>query len=856
MSCRLNFLFLVMLSFAAARTVFADSPVSSNQAEPDIVWELRFDGGEILTERELRRGSAIRIGETVTPELLERAEHALTQLFREEGFPQTQVKLDVVTLLDGLKRLDFIIDTGAPARIADVRLATPLPADLLFLEDRLRSQFTGLRASESNLHSVPKEFVIYVRKEGYLQARARLKEILWSTDRQEAELILDTTLGTPATFIFYGNTIFSTEELLSPLRLETRTVPFSANAISTLTREIVKLYESHGYFFAQVESDEPRVAEGRQIFQVRIEEGRFYRLRDIHLSGNSFLQESEILDLLSTKPASLWPARIWYPGFVGREDVENDLTRLEDYYRDRGYREVTTSYEITEVSDDRLELRIYIIEGPRSQIHSVKIVWNDGAEIPSIQSFLREGDPFDRDSIEADRLRLAREIANQGNPVVAVQALVDEATNDVVFSITPGPKVKAGTISIAGNRFTQEYVVRRELTVETGKLVRAEDVRKSEQNLYQSGLFQRVRIEPSDGDLNSDTEDLTVSLLERDTGVLAFGAGFDTDDGLHLSGELSQRNLYGTGNTLLFGLDSYFQTGGKVFDAGIARVAFTRPHIFGGDRELVSEIYAQSDVELLEQFNRDRLGAVFTLRDIIDEQIKNSLILTGFKEDLTDVDTDIIIGEADVGKTSYTMIEGELDYDNRDDIFNPRRGYRSVLHAKVSSDVLGSEEEFAGFTAHQSVFFTLSPSFVWANNARYDLLHPFGESDTIPLGQRIFLGGRRSLRGYGVGEVGPRGTEGNIAGGDRAFVLNTELQYEFYPEMISVIFLDAGQAKLVNEGDFEGDPRRLSDLRYTPGLGFRYRTPIGPLSVEYGWVLDPEPEDSSGRFNVVIGGTF
>ncbi len=46
--------------------------------------------------------------------------------------------------------------------------------------------------------------------------------------------------------------------------------------------------------------------------------------------------------------------------------------------------------------------------------------------------------------------------------------------------------------------------------------------------------------------------------------------------------------------------------------------------------------------------------------------------------------------------------------------------------------------------------------------------------DPIPFDRRILLGGIQSIRGYKVGDVGPRDRFGSVMGGDRAMFSNVE----------------------------------------------------------------------------------
>ena len=52
-------------------------------------------------------------------------------------------------------------------------------------------------------------------------------------------------------------------------------------------------------------------------------------------------------------------------------------------------------------------------------------------------------------------------------------------------------------------------------------------------------------------------------------------------------------------------------------------------------------------------------------------------------------------------------------------------------------------------------------------------------------------------------------------------------------------------------------PRPRRDLRWSAGLGLRYRTPIGPMRLDWGYVLDPQPGDEGrSHFHLSIGHAF
>jgi outer membrane protein insertion porin family len=68
--------------------------------------------------------------------------------------------------------------------------------------------------------------------------------------------------------------------------------------------------------------------------------------------------------------------------------------------------------------------------------------------------------------------------------------------------------------------------------------------------------------------------------------------------------------------------------------------------------------------------------------------------------------------------------------------------------------------------------------------------------------------------------------------------------------VVGVIFYDTG-----NVYESYSD-MQLSDLRESTGLGIRWYSPMGPIRIEYGHVLDPKPGESDGRWEFTMGTAF
>jgi len=105
------------------------------------------------------------------------------------------------------------------------------------------------------------------------------------------------------------------------------------------------------------------------------------------------------------------------------------------------------------------------------------------------------------------------------------------------------------------------------------------------------------------------------------------------------------------------------------------------------------------------------------------------------------------------------------------------------------------------------------------------------------------------VRGFEQDTLGPKGKDGTPTGGNAFLMSNIELRTYVGRGVSIVTFLDGGNVwtKTVN-----------MDLtfRYTAGLGIRYRTPVGPIRIDYGHKLDRREGESAGEVHFSIGHAF
>jgi outer membrane protein assembly factor BamA len=196
-----------------------------------------------------------------------------------------------------------------------------------------------------------------------------------------------------------------------------------------------------------------------------------------------------------------------------------------------------------------------------------------------------------------------------------------------------------------------------------------------------------------------------------------------------------------------------------------------------------------------------------------------------------------------------------LVYDARDDPLEPRDGTFVGSDLALSLPVLGAARFVKGYF-QAATYEPLTPRAVFALAARFGLARTYGVGEplALPLPERFFLGGAYGLRGYDEDTVGPRvpSEDGTLVptGGNALVYAGAELRVDAGRSFSLSAFAEMGGIYLfIRDVD-------LGQLRYSAGLGLRYKTAFGPLRLDWGYKLNRPLGESASRFHFTIGHAF
>jgi translocation and assembly module TamA len=119
-----------------------------------------------------------------------------------------------------------------------------------------------------------------------------------------------------------------------------------------------------------------------------------------------------------------------------------------------------------------------------------------------------------------------------------------------------------------------------------------------------------------------------------------------------------------------------------------------------------------------------------------------------------------------------------------------------------------------------------------------------GALEDLPTSVRFFAGGDRSIRGYGLDDLGPEADNGEVRGGRHLAVGSLEVEHMVWRRFSAAVFVDTGGAF----NDFS------EPVSTGVGFGVRWASPVGPIRLDVGVPLD-DP-DRNFRIHFGIGGSF
>ncbi len=704
---------------------------------------------------------------------------------------------------------------------------------------------------------------VQVRTEGFERG---LKVIFWV---KEKPLIREISIE--------GNAEISTDILKEIVTLLPRTA-FNLQLIQENAEKIRLKYQDKGYYHAVVVPViiELRGNDRNVVFY--IEEGESIRLTEVIIRGAQAVDPEEIRKVMKNQEWWLF-SLFGSSGTLRTEDLREDVEAIRNLYYNRGYIQVQISDPVIEerpytehtheflgqtetyVTRNEVAIHLDIKEGDRFHIGSVTLKGNSTIATDDLAKDLKlkRGDVFSREVMRQDVTRIIDRYDSIARPFANVTPLfnIDEEQKTVAITIDiqEGGEVRIGRIDITGNTKTRDKVIRREMRLDEGDLYSKKALRRSYERINNLNFFETVEILP-DRRLDEPVMDLNVNVKEKLTGNLSVGGGYSSVDRLMAIAEVTQGNLGGRGQLLKFKVQW-----GKT--RKLYQTSFMEPYLF--DKPLWGRVDVYKQDTEYDGYKLRTNGFGLGMGRSFTEYVSGSVRYgydTSEVYDLDSAKTPTFALQRQLDTYGNVMRTSSLTFslarDSRDFYLDPKKGSRNTVSFQYAGGPLGGEPEFIKTEGDSAWYFPLFWDTVIMFRGRIGFAQSLNDLP-LPLGERFYVGGPSTVRGFEFGTVGPL-QDGNRIGGNKKLVFNTEYTFPIVPaaRLKGVLFYDIGRAFDDGTSQDPDEPRRISyrELRHSWGWGFWWLSPMGPLRFEWGYIINQKSDDKRSLFEFSIGTLF
>ena len=296
---------------------------------------------------------------------------------------------------------------------------------------------------------------------------------------------------------FIGNRGITDRTLKKESDLEIKQ-PLDLHKISMAKNRLEEFYREKGYPKTQIEILNVEEVENGYV-KFLIHEDEKQRIWKVDFVGNAFVTDARLKNFVNAKPGVLKV----FGGVAQESEIEQDILRLESYYKSFGYFNARIGREVSTTDNGRwLTIRYIIDEGPRYKIRNVSFIGNRSFSTEQLAKMVElkpdaEGSPeFNVSKMNQDVVSLRDLYGSQGFVYSNVEAeprfLEQPGALDIVYRIEEGKQYRVGNINvhIQGDvSVTKREVALNRLSQKPGDLIDVREIRNSERRLGSAQIF-------------------------------------------------------------------------------------------------------------------------------------------------------------------------------------------------------------------------------------------------------------------------------------------------------------------------------------------------------------------------------
>jgi outer membrane protein insertion porin family len=804
-----------------------------------------YEGRIDLSGRSLWEVISLPIGERFTTGRLEQARLAVLSYMRERGFYLASV--EAVPVPDASfhqVNTVFKVQPGSQASVRSVEIQGVPKQESDAVLERLGFK-KGDPFDQARLRRRMEGLKNYFLKRGYLAAVAQTSDT-FRPESNSIDLVLKVSNFGRIRVTLEGFTI-EKDQLRRLLPILTGE-GLEEDILEEGAQNIRDYLEELGYPEAEVRFHDEEDESSVRVVRYAINSGRKVTVAYVDFKGNRAFSDNTLFSVVQIQPA-----RFLQKSVYSVAKLDGDVDSLKTFYQSRGYLGVSVIPLVNPLSDgQRLGITFEIQEGRQSQTGSVVIKGNGFLKDDDLRRKmkLRRGSPYSPSLVEEDRQAILSAYNDAGFLQARVSYRIGDAdpgdSVSVEFDIVEGTRTYVDNIIVLGNDTTRDSVIERHILVARNEPFSLGKLLKTQQALYNTGVFDLVRVTSQNPESVSPYQNVVVRLEEARRFTLRYGFGYQEREHLRGTLELSDLNILGTARSANLSLR------GSAIEQGAA-LSFQQPQFrfLPVDSYLTFSALQRRDVS----FDQKRLNLSYQYGRPLSSHAWGLIRYTFNNVRLSNLSVSASeLGREDTPRNLSTFSAIYMN-DTRDNYFDPEKGFFTSTDLSVTTKLLGSNDYVSLYT--QNSYFKRFPgSLLMAASFRFGAAHPYGGDTSIPISERFFAGGGSSLRGFDTDFAGPLDPVTNKPVGGNALVIgNLELRVPLLRSVRLAGFYDTGNVfRELSQVSLDG-------FSHTVGIGIRLKTPFGPLRADYGFNLNLSQDLrarglTAGHFFVTIGPPF
>ncbi len=681
-----------------------------------------------------------------------------------------------------------------------------------------------------------------------------------------------------------GNHQVATKRLQRELGINCFSV-YDRQAFNEAFQKLAAYYTRKGFFEAQLDYQVTPIPDKNEVdIFIDIQEGRSGKIQEIIFVNFTEDEECAILKQMITKKYNIFTSLFTQEGIYNEEAIQQDQLIITNYLQNEGYADAQVHIDVAEsCKTNRILVTITADKGERYYFGYLSFEGNKVLSNEEIDCLFlaRPGQPFSleqiRDTIEG--IKDAYGVLGYIDAIVDFEPQLVEGHcfYNVRFTIEEGEQFRVGMIRVFGNVSTKTHVILHETLITPGEIFNSIKLKKTEERLQNIGYFKNVNVYIAKGTESSRLEgnyrDVYIEVEETNTGQFSAFVGYSSVEEIFGGITITEKNFNHQGFAYLW-RDGFqaLRGGGEYlnFTTQIGQksrnyvLSWTKPHFLDTKWSIGFDLGKASTRYISKDYDLETIGLNIRaqydinpyLRAGLHYRLQNGIV--HLHKDASESDSSSepsYIRELREDARIHGLISAvgaSLSYNSTDHPIKPRQGFRSRLFLEYAG--VGGDHTFLSLGYLNSYFLPLGSRNVIRYRADFRFIQPLGHTryETLPLDERIFLGGENTIRGYRPYRLGPHyeGEDHIPRGGLSMQLYSVEFNRRVTRNCEAFAFFDAGQ---LGKRAWE-----FARLNASVGYGVRIKLieSIPQVTLGMGYPLNARHRSEVKKFFISLGGNF